>query len=93
MFIVSRPGPRHTVHYATGADHLGAFWDTTAKPVTKREVALIVAHAADPYELQIRRADNWLESIELREITGYIGQDENDEAIYDDDAAWINATA
>lgn len=92
MFIVSRPGPRHTIHYATGADHLGAFWDTTSKPLTKREVALIVAHAADPYELQIRHADNLLLGVALSEVTGYIGQDENDEAKYDEAAAWINAT-
>ena len=89
MYRVSRPTKRHGVsQYVESVDRLGACWASQPKPLTRAEVAQVVRMAGNPYELDVREWDNPMQCVLVAEIQGYVGQDENDEAIYDSAKAW-----
>lgn len=85
-YHVQRPAPRGGLLYAQSVDDIGADWGATRKALTRAEVAAIV-RLCDTRTLDIRDYETF-QPVDLAEVEGYVGQDENDEAIYDPALAW-----
>jgi len=79
-------------HYVTGEiTATGPDWTDkrdAARPLTKAEVYQIVQGAAEPEALKITHADDASKTVTIGEVQGYVGQDDEDNAIYDPDKAW-----
>jgi ADP-Ribosyltransferase in polyvalent proteins/D-alanyl-D-alanine carboxypeptidase/Type III restriction enzyme, res subunit len=91
-YVIHRSGQqRGSMMYVESVDQTGAAWVTTraqAGELTKAEVAQVVNTTGDTGKISIRHADDPSVVVPVETVQGYVGQDENDEAIYDPSQAW-----
>jgi hypothetical protein len=94
-YQIHRPGQqRGSLMYVESVDQTGASWTTKAGQagrLTKAEVAQVVNTTGDTSKISIRHADDVRVGVPVETVQGYVGQDENDEAIYDPSKAWGQA--
>jgi hypothetical protein len=85
-YHIARTDRRGAQIYVQSVDAIGADWNTARVPLTRAQVAAVVM-LCDTRDLDIRDYETFA-PIEVCDVLGYIGQDANDEAVYDRSLAW-----